>query len=128
VKPKFTDVLGYEGMYFIYDTGVVQSYARPSKNGVRSFPSKVMSPFNNGTGYYQVNLTNANKVRSKHYVHGLVWEAFNGKIPEGLEIDHIDNDKNNNNLSNLRLVTRRDNMKKMLENNPHVRYNLLHCE
>jgi len=39
----------------------------------------------------------------------LVWEAFNGKIPAGLEIDHIDRDKHNNTLSNLRLVTHSEN-------------------
>ena len=42
-----------------------------------------------------------------------VWSAFNGEIPEKMEIDHIDTDKDNNNLSNLRLVTRTENV-----NNP----------
>lgn len=45
--------------------------------------------------------------------HRLVWETFNGEIPDGLEIDHIDTNKENNDLSNLRLVTKKQNM-----NNP----------
>ncbi len=37
--------------------------------------------------------------------HRVVWEAFNGKIPIGMEIDHVDEDRSNNKLSNLRLLT-----------------------
>ena len=42
-------------------------------------------------------------------IHKLVWETFNGKIPEGLEIDHMDNNRKNNNIDNLQLVTRGEN-------------------
>lgn len=44
------------------------------------------------------------------YVHRHIWKAFNGEIPEGLQIDHIDTDRSNNSLSNLRLVTMDDNI------------------
>lgn len=44
------------------------------------------------------------------YVHRLVYEAFKGEISEGLEIDHIDRNRRNNNPENLRLVTRIENM------------------
>lgn len=33
----------------------------------------------------------------------LVWEAFNGDIPEGCKVIHIDGDKRNNRLDNLKL-------------------------
>ena len=33
----------------------------------------------------------------------LVWEAFKGEIPEGYTIVHIDGDKKNNRLDNLKL-------------------------
>ncbi len=45
------------------------------------------------------------------YVHRLVWEAFNGTIPSGKEINHIDGNRANNRLSNLQLVTRSENMR-----------------
>lgn len=33
----------------------------------------------------------------------LVWEAFKGEIPEGYTVAHIDGDKKNNRLDNLKL-------------------------
>lgn len=42
-------------------------------------------------------------------IHRLVWETFNGEIPSDLEIDHIDNNRKNNRLSNLQLVSRKEN-------------------
>lgn len=38
-------------------------------------------------------------------LHDVVWEQANGAIPGGMEIHHIDEDKLNNALSNLHLVT-----------------------
>ena len=43
-------------------------------------------------------------------VHRIIWETFNSKITNNLEIDHINRDKTDNRLINLRLVTRSDNL------------------
>lgn len=54
-----------------------------------------------GTGYRRVMLG------KKHYkMHRLIWIMFNGDIPDGLFVDHIDRDKSNNKISNLRLLTK----------------------
>lgn len=34
----------------------------------------------------------------------LVWTSFKGEIPEGCEVSHIDGNKGNNRLDNLKLV------------------------
>lgn len=44
--------------------------------------------------------------------HVLVWLWFKGDIPDGMDLDHIDNDKSNNHISNLQLLTRAENIKK----------------
>lgn len=42
-------------------------------------------------------------------VHKIIYETFKGKVPKGLQIDHIDNNKTNNKLKNLRMVTATEN-------------------
>lgn len=49
------------------------------------------------------------KVPKFNYVHRLVYETYMGPIPENLEVDHIDGNPHNNNLENLRVVTRKQN-------------------
>jgi hypothetical protein len=43
-------------------------------------------------------------------VHRFIWEMFNGPIPNGFEIDHINNNPDDNHIANLRLATRSQNM------------------
>lgn len=45
-------------------------------------------------------------------VHRVVWEIFNGKIPEGMTVDHIDGNKLNNNIENLQLLSPMENARK----------------
>lgn len=53
----------------------------------------------------------------KHFsVHRIVWEAFNGEIPKGYQIDHLDANPSNNALDNLALVTGSENCKKANHN------------
>jgi hypothetical protein len=52
------------------------------------------------------------QVRRKHFLaHRLIWMLVHGPIPPGMEIDHIDHDHTNNRIDNLRLVTRKENMR-----------------
>jgi hypothetical protein len=63
-------------------------------------------------GYLEVCLSQIVDGTQKRFyrrVHRLVWETFNGKIQDNLTIDHIDKNTQNNNLSNLRLLSREDN-------------------
>lgn len=43
------------------------------------------------------------------FAHIVVWKIHNGPIPKGFHIDHIDGDRKNNKLSNLRIVTTQHN-------------------
>lgn len=46
----------------------------------------------------------------QYFAHRLAWIYEYGDIPDGLMIDHIDGDRQNNRIANLRLVTHSENM------------------
>lgn len=64
----------------------------------------IVNKCNHWTGYCHVRFHN----RTSSY-HVIVWILANGDIPEGKMIDHIDGNRINNNINNLRLVTNREN-------------------
>lgn len=59
-------------------------------------------------GYPQVGLFHKDKCK-RTYVHKMVAITFIGKRPKGLEINHIDGNKLNNDFSNLEYVTPSEN-------------------
>lgn len=60
-------------------------------------------------GYQKCNLYNENGVKNVR-VHRVVWEAFNGAIPDGYEINHKNEIRNDNRLENLELLTHHQNL------------------
>lgn len=53
--------------------------------------------------FYWYSTTRINGKRV--YMHKYVWSYFNGEIPKGYEIHHIDLNRDNNDISNLKLMT-----------------------
>lgn len=61
-----------------------------------------------GNRYYK-RTKSKNGIKSTVFLHREVWEYHNGKIPQGMMIDHIDRDRTNNSISNLRIVNAKEN-------------------
>ena len=62
-------------------------------------------------GYLIFTIFNNSKGKS-YYVHRYVYECFYGNIPKDKQVDHIDNNKINNNIKNLQLLTPKENINK----------------
>lgn len=60
----------------------------------------------NKAGYWFVCL-----LGKQYLVHRLIWTIVNGAIPDGIEVDHRDTDVANNDISNLRLATKQEQMR-----------------
>jgi len=74
---------------------------------------RLVKPRTHPSGYLYYGLfvgTGKDKVRLWRRAHRLVYEAFVGKIGKGLVIDHIDGNKHNNNVTNLRALNHKENM------------------
>ena len=58
---------------------------------------------------YLVNERRIGGKRKLVAVHRELWEEANGPIPDGFVVDHIDRNRLNNSLDNLRLLSGADN-------------------
>lgn len=93
--------------YEIYDNGMIIRDAKIGING-NKLKRKVIHPTLTKNGYYTVRLSDHMGRMRQFYLHRLVYMVFRGDIT-GKEIDHIDTNRANCALSNLRAVTHRQN-------------------
>ena len=75
---------------------------------------------NSGNGYRQVTVNCI-----KYYMHRIIWIYHYGAIPNKLEIDHIDGNRTNNIIENLRLATSAQNKMNHKRALPSSRSNIL---
>ena len=94
------DIPGYEGIYMVDDMGDVWSYKFGKVRKLR--------PGLDTSGYLKVNLSKDGILKSC-LVHRLVTKAFLSDYSENLQVDHIDKNRINNKLSNLRMLTNQQN-------------------
>lgn len=88
--------------YEIYEDGTVIRKEHTSYNGYKLKRVKI-TPYIAHNRYLVVNLHDTKGNRKAYYLHRLVWEAFNGEIPKGLEVAHEDCNRQNCKLDNLQL-------------------------
>lgn len=113
---EWRDVVGYEGYYQVSSLGRVRSLTRNIFNGKVFFKKagKMMRITVGKNQYCRVTLTKDAK-QVQWYVHRLVAMAFLPNPDNLPEVDHIDANPSNNRLTNLRWVTKHENMNHIME-------------
>lgn len=110
----WSDCIGYDGLYSISNFGRVRANERivVNKNTgqIKRKKPHLMHLNKTDNKYFIVGLADKNGKRKTHYVHKLEYESFNGLIKNGNQVDHIDSNPLNNELSNLREVTPKENV------------------
>lgn len=81
----------------------------PNEGLVYSLKSNRFIGAKHYTGYWKCTLYGDNSNNWLTNVHRVVWIAVNGPIPQGLEVNHIDENKSNNSIDNLNLLTPKEN-------------------
>lgn len=106
-KEIWKDVPGYEN-YSVSNFGRVKRKRCANQRGFM-MDERMVTLQTNKWGYIKAALIKDKKVKLMS-VHRLVMAAFVGECPEGLQVNHIDEDKTNNHLDNLEYVTPYQNL------------------
>ena len=61
---------------------------------------------------YKFFILYADNIIKSYSVSRFVYECFKGNIPDDKEVDHIDNNKENNSIKNLQLLSHKENVRK----------------
>lgn len=93
----------------------VSNFGRVRSNK-RTCKGKVLIHSLDNRGYPKVGMLNDNKMYARR-IHVLVWDAFGDNPRNGrkINVDHIDFNKTNNWISNLQLLSSRENKIKSLK-------------
>lgn len=105
VNETWKPVLGYESYYEVSDLGRVRSLNYKCTGNVQVLRE---ARIKRDEEYLGVYLSKDGQGKTKQ-VHRLVYEAFYGPIPEGLQINHINEDPSDNRLANLNVMTPKEN-------------------
>lgn len=97
---EWRDIKGFERLYQVSNLGNVKS--------LKFGKERIVKPRKCGRGYLQVGLWKDGKVKC-YKVHRLVANAFLPNPNNLTEVNHKDEDKTNNKVSNLEWMTHRDN-------------------
>lgn len=103
-------ITGLENHY-ISNYGRVKADTCKTKfgNQIKQWPERFINPWVSRTGYNYIDISINGKVQ-RFLLHRLVALHFIDNIDNKPHINHIDGDKNNNNVSNLEWCTEKENL------------------
>lgn len=102
----FKDIKGFEGYYQVSNLGNVKSLSRKSGNTI--LRDKILKPRKHTNGYLIVSI--GKDYKHKNYsIHRLVASVFINNKEGNPVVNHIDENKENNNVNNLEWCTNKHN-------------------
>ena len=104
MKEVWKDIKGYKDLYQVSNFGQVKSLDRKKRNGV-FISGRLMKLSSDRYGYKYVELANIDGKRKKEKVHRLVALAFIPNLSNKPTVNHLDEDKENNCVTNLEWAT-----------------------
>lgn len=111
--------------YFLYDETSPSLLVNKVTRNNRAMEGKPAGAPKTGSGYLQTRL------HGRPYpTHRIIYEMHHGFIPPGMVVDHIDGDKTNNHIGNLRLATPSQNQwncRKYVKSNPELPKGICEC-
>lgn len=96
---EFRDIVGFDDLYEVSNEGNVRN----------KITGKILKPTSNEKGYLRVGLYK-DGIRKYRSIHRLVARAFLPNPNSEFEVDHIDKNRTNNNVDNLRWVSHQENI------------------
>lgn len=111
MKEIWKDIPEFINYYQASNMGRIRSLDRcvdGCYNSKQLKKGKILKPTPNHHNYLRVHLCNNGKIVQKFVSH-LVWTAFNGAIPKGMQVNHINQIVTDNRLCNLNLLSAKEN-------------------
>ena len=108
------EYIEFQGIKFFYHP-FYKDYLASKCGKILSLKRKqkrILKPGKNGKSNYLIFCLYEKNKKKIYLVHRFIFETFKGEIPSDKQTDHIDNNKENNSLSNLQLLSPSENTKK----------------
>lgn len=107
-------VKGFEGVYQISNIGRLKSF----KKYVDGY---ILSNKKDKSGYSSVTLMDSIRKKKRcTRIHVLVAENFIGNIPKGFHVHHLDNNKQNNIVTNLEIIHPKKHWRETEKSHPQI--------
>ena len=113
---EWKDILDYEGLYQVSNLGRVKGLKRTilRSNGIVYSAKEKIITVCKSTNNYSIVILNKNGISKTKQLHQLVASTFLKYTPCPISavVNHIDHDRTNNLLSNLEIISQRENANK----------------
>ena len=115
-------IIGFEDYYITESGGIYSTRWRYKRKDLLDLPKdliRIKTSKVTSRRYEYANIYSSAGTRASLRVHRMVYQYFNTMrecLMEGFVIDHKDNDRTNNHISNLQQITQQENVLKFYRN------------